>query len=119
MVELEKPACLAAGPVSAHEGALALVPLPDGTPDVRRDAALSHGGRALLRLAGCGSSELPLLELHDQSIERPVEHLGHISCREGMAEQCLGVPQLLVRALLDRDLNKEPLRRGALRHLNL
>ncbi|HMI31585.1 MAG TPA: hypothetical protein VK527_07590, partial [Candidatus Limnocylindrales bacterium] len=36
-----------------------------------------------------------------------------------MTEQGLSVPELLVRALLDRDLDEEPLGKRTLRQLNL
>src|SRR5882762_8655405 len=72
MVEFEKPARLAARPLRAHEGALALIPLPDRAPDVRRGVTPSGGragsGRTPLRPAGA-DPELTFLELCDQGIE--------------------------------------------------
>jgi hypothetical protein len=89
------------------------IPLPYGAADVRGDIA-SSGDRALLlwplsgqALAGRtlrGSPKLLLLQLHNQSIERPFEDLSDVIRANGMAEQGLGVPQFIVRALADREL---------------
>ena len=117
MIEFETSTRLAAGPVRAHEGALAAIALPYGAPDMRRNAALSHGSRALPSLTGRGP-EFPFLELHDQGIEGAVEDLSYVPVGNGMAEQRLGISQLFVRAFGDRQLDMKPPRR-VLRHRNL
>jgi hypothetical protein len=55
--------------------------------------------------------ELALLEPMNQSVQRPVEHLGDVAGGDLMAQQLLRVAQLVVRALADRDLQGESLRR--------
>src|SRR5437762_3361549 len=136
MIELEESPRLTAVARRTDEGALALVPLPDGTPDLRRDVAVA-GGRSppgrnplprVLARSGCGECsrfgggqlrppasagpDLSFLEVNDQGIECPVEHLSDIPRRNGMAEQVLGVAELVPRALPDRELEKETLGRS-------
>ncbi len=55
-----------------------------------------------------GGGELAALELLDQGIEGAVEHLGEVAGGERVAEQLLGVAQLLLGAPSDRDLQEEP-----------
>jgi len=105
MVEFEKPARLAAVSGRADEGALALVPLPHGAPDVRRDITLPDGRTGPGLPPGDGA-ELPLLVAQDEGIEGPVDDLSQISRGKGVAEQGLGVAQLLMRALSDRELEE-------------
>src|SRR5258705_13262351 len=110
MVEFEQFSCRATPPVRAHERALTVVSLPDGASNGRGDVAgLGRAPprpvRPSIRLAP-GGAEPPPLELGNESIERPVDHLGHFSARDGMAEQLLGIPKLVVRALGNRHLDQ-------------
>jgi len=59
----------------------------------------------------CRRRELALLEPVDQGIERPVEHHGHVRGGDLVAQQRLGVAQLVVRGLADRHLQGEALGR--------
>src|SRR2546426_9635984 len=111
MIELEELARQAALPLPADERALPSIPLPDRAFDVGRDEA-RVGDRAALgwpRLPGRG--ELPPLELGDERIEGAVEHLADLARGDGMAEQRLGVLQLLVRGLPDGEVEREALGR--------
>src|SRR2546426_10935843 len=81
----------------ADERALPPIALPDGALDLRRDGAAcgrppSPGARP------GGGRELGLFELADQRIEGAVEHRGDLARGELMAQQRLGVAQLLVSA---------------------
>ncbi len=111
MVEFEKPLRRAALSGRADEGALAPVPLPDGAPNLCRDVTLP-GGRTGPARPPADRAELPLLLKQDEGIECPVDDLSHISRGNGVAEQGLGVPQLLMRALADRELEEETLGRS-------
>jgi hypothetical protein len=112
MIELEESPRFTAVARRTNEGALASVPLPDGTPDLRRNVAVSGGLVARSGAKWCPAGpDLSLLELNDQGIECPVEHLSHIPGGKGMAEQVLGVAEFVPRALLDRELEEEALGR--------
>ena len=107
MVELEEAPCPAPMSLGADEGALAPIPFPDRASNPCRNGTAS-GGRGSrphgsARPARNGS-ELPLFELRDEGIEGSIDHLGHISRGDGMAQQSLGVHELLPRALRDREL---------------
>jgi hypothetical protein len=107
VVEFETLARPAACSIRPHEGALPLIPLPDRAPDRRRDVAASDSGTLRARAARTlGGAELPLLLLHDQGIERPVEHLSDVPRGHGMAQQRLDIAELVVRAPWDRDLDE-------------
>jgi hypothetical protein len=54
-----------------------------------------------------GGPQLPPLQLHDEGIERPVENLIDIIRANGMAEQGLGVAQLIVGALAEWELEED------------
>lgn len=126
MVELEELACRAAMPGGADIGASALVSFPDLSPDGSRNVAVSKTGAAPgpaasglrgRRLSGRSasrSSDLSPLEHPDQGLKRPIEHLGHIPRRHDMAEQRLGMSELVVSALRDRELNEVALGRHLL-----
>jgi hypothetical protein len=108
VIELEARASAAAMPVRAHERALAAVACPDDASHIHRNAPLPAGRDLPGRPWLCHGSELPLLELLDQGIERPLDHLGEIARGDGMTEQRMRVPQLVVRALADGELKREP-----------
>ena len=95
MVKLKESARFTAVTGSADECALALVPLPDRTADRRWDVAATGGRprpggkccpRGLLPpgvgpklgLQARASPQLSFLEINDQGVERPVEHLSDI-----------------------------------------
>ena len=104
MVELENPGRRATSAVLADEPAPGVLVLPHRTPDVRRDRPRS---RRLARPARpVGRSELLLLELDDQDVERAVEHCGNVAT---LGEQVLRSAQLVVGRALDRDLEVESL----------
>src|SRR6266705_5322036 len=109
MVELEESSRFTAMTGRTDEGALAPIPVPDGTADPRRDVANS-GARARPGGKLCAgaprgpgsdwfpastSPQLPFLELNDQGVERAVEHLSDIPRGNRMAEQGLGIAELL------------------------
>src|SRR5687767_7368026 len=99
-------------PGVAHERALAAVATPHRALDLGRHvaAAGSWCGYAA-RPRRSSRRELVLLELGDGQIEYAIEHLGEISGWDLMAQEVLRLAQLLARALLDRDLEPEALRR--------
>src|SRR5437899_269312 len=68
VIELQERALPAAVSGCADEGALALIALPDGAPDMRRDESPT-GGAARARPRLRGRRELALLELVDEGIE--------------------------------------------------
>jgi hypothetical protein len=124
VVEFEKLSGLASDSFRAHERALTLVALPDRAADCRGDVACSGRApppeptaRIRIRLAPSGSELLPL-ELGDEGIQRSIENLGDVSTRNGMAQQLLHIPQLVVGAPADRHLDEKPLRSGIWRHLD-
>src|SRR5262245_46674234 len=87
----------------AHERALALVASPDRAFHVRRDG--SGTGRLTPRLPRpVGRGKLALLELENQCIQRAVEHGRDVVTWDLMAEQRLGVTQLVVGALTHSEL---------------
>src|SRR6266850_2759740 len=120
MIEFEKSGRLAAITFPANESALAVVPLPNGTSDVRRDMTGATTGRPDLRLvlSGCAPptppaadrTDLPPLEFLDEDIERSVDHLSHIPRGNSVAQQGLRVPQFVAGALRDGDLKEKTLR---------
>jgi hypothetical protein len=129
MVEFEKPARFAAGPLRAYKGALALIPLPNSATDWGRDVTASecpeHSGAAFWTWSRgrtpqsrprCDGTELPFLELVDQGVEGSVEYLSHIPRGYRMTEQGLGMPQLFTSALGDGELDKESLGGKRRRH---
>jgi hypothetical protein len=84
----------------AHEGALPTVPLPDHLPDLGRYVALA--GLGLASRPSRRRSELLLLELRDEAVQRAIQHLGHVVGANNMTEQGLRVVQLVPSALSDR-----------------
>src|SRR5207247_1355348 len=109
-IELETCARRTTPPGFAHEGALAMIALPDRALDMGRDLARVVA-RALAGARPHGPGALALLQLLDQGIQRPVEHLGEVSRRERMAKQLLGVAQLVLGAASDRELEHKSLGR--------
>jgi hypothetical protein len=100
VIKFEKTTALAAMPVGAHERAPSPIAFPHRAADVSRNVTrgaatgwTDRGGCRPLNRALCrpGGAELPTLEPRDQGIQRAVEHLGHVSGWNGMAEQSLGV----------------------------
>jgi hypothetical protein len=56
------------------------------------------------RARPAGRGELAPLELADERVQGAVEHLGDLAGGDSVAEQGLGVAQLVVRALADGEL---------------
>src|SRR5262245_48305896 len=112
MIELDELALRAPVPVFAHERALALIALPDFAPDTRRD--MPEAFACLPRPWLVRGREPAALQLRDQGLERHLEHGGDVPGRQLVAEQVLGIAQGLVRLLVDRDLERKPLRRQGL-----
>jgi hypothetical protein len=54
--------------------------------------------------------EPPGLDILDQGIEGPIEHLSDITAGHCMAEQLLSSPKLVVSALRDRETKEKTLR---------
>jgi len=126
MIEFEQIPAGTAPAVRGDVGALALIPFPDRAPDRCRYVAGSRGGpalessaRILIRLAP-SSTELLSLELSNESAQCPIEHLGDVTARDHMAQQLLGVSQLVVSAPRNRNLDQIALlRRLALGSINM
>ena len=108
VIELEKLARRAAMAGLAHKRALALIALPDRAPDLRWHIA-RFGARGLPRPRFRRGPELPPLELVDERVESAFENLGDISRGGLMAQQLLGVPQLVMHAPAHRELDCEAL----------
>lgn len=103
VVELEKPRLFASACCS-HELATAGVTLPDGALHGRRYApgmasSLSTGARAVSR------GELRSLQLHQQGRECPIEDGCRVAVRDGMTQQVLHAPQLVVCVARHRELD--------------
>lgn len=94
----------------AHERALAAVPLPDGPPDLGGDMAPWGRRTPLTRTRPCGGGELAALELTNERIERPLEDLGEVTRGDLVAEQRLGVAQLVVSVPAQGELDRERVR---------
>jgi hypothetical protein len=108
VVEFEISSRLTTLPARAHESALPLIPLPDSPTNVRRDMTFPKA-RAGTSRTGRGSKLLPL-ELQDESLQRPIEHLGDVPTGNRMAKQSLRVSKLLVGPVVDRHLETVALR---------
>src|SRR6266581_9548760 len=109
VIEFEQGARRAALAGLADERALAAISLPHRALDVRRDVPRARG-RSTLALGPRGRGELALLELANQRVQRPIEHGRDIARGDLVAEELLSVPQLVVRALIDGDLERQSLR---------
>src|SRR5438552_2408995 len=116
VVELQPAICRTAAAALTHERAAALIALPDGALDVRRDVARVGARAPLARARPAGGSELAALELLDERVERTFEDFGDLSGPDLVTEQCLEVAQLVVGALPDCELEPEALR-SQRRHL--
>jgi hypothetical protein len=115
VIEFEHLSGGAAPPARAHERALTFVSLPDRASNRRGDVAGLD--RAPLRPRYCirrapSGTELPPLELGDEGIQRSIENLGDVSTRNGMAQQLLHIPQLVVCGLGNRYLDQVALLGG-------
>jgi len=100
MIEFEESGRLASVASRADKRALALIPLPDSSADVRGDVTTTDG-----RMFGCRRFQSPalptrttayrakfsLLELRDERIECAIEQLSHVASGDCMAEQGLGL----------------------------
>jgi len=111
MVEFEKSARFATIPGRADEGALALIPLPDRAPDLRRDVTAASGRPIAFDRTppqpASGGSELPFLELRDPRVQRPLEHLSRVAVGNGVTQQLLCVPELVAGVFRDCELEKK------------
>src|SRR5262249_51335044 len=106
VIEFEKLARAAAVAGLADERALILIPLPDRSENMRRYGALV--GRCALRRSPLRRrGALPPLELADRLVQSVFQHLLPIPGGNGVAEQVLGIAQLVVHALPDRELEHE------------
>ncbi|HEU5060075.1 MAG TPA: hypothetical protein VFU21_26265, partial [Kofleriaceae bacterium] len=56
-----------------------------------------------------GLAELPSLDLVEECVERPIQHLGEIARRHLVAEERLRHQELLPGRLTDGELEREPL----------
>jgi hypothetical protein len=83
MVELQKPSRVATCSVGAHERALTAIPFPDHATHFGRNVTLPFARPGTARPRH--RTELPLLEVDDESVERTVEDLSDVSTRNGMA----------------------------------
>jgi len=88
---------------------LATIPLPHGAFHVRGNLSSGCGGTPPAGARPVRRREFALLELPNQRVQGTVEHLRHVPGGDLVAEQRLGVAELVVRALPDRDLEREPL----------
>src|SRR2546422_455493 len=101
--ELPQPRNYIALPGRLDRRGLSPVALPDRALDVSGDVArVGAWARASARARGGG--ELAPLEPLDQGIEGALEHLDEVAAGNRVAEQLLGVVQLLLGAPSDRDL---------------
>ena len=73
-----------------------------------RSGWITSSVAAIARARARGGGELAPLEALDQGIEGAVEHLGEVAGGQRVAEQLLGVAQLLLGGPSDRDLQQEP-----------
>jgi hypothetical protein len=67
----------------------------------------AQGGTPLAAAWTSGRRELPLLELWDESIERPLEDFGDVPRGNLMAQQLLRVAQLVLGAPAHGELDRE------------
>src|SRR5207244_819863 len=104
MIKLQELARRAPAPGRADEGALAAVALPNGALDRGGDVPCARGRAPPARARLLGRRELAPLEPADQGVERLVEDFRDVPRGELVAEERLGVAQLVVRALPDGDL---------------
>src|SRR5262245_22867981 len=119
-MELGEPALVAAMAAYANEGTAPKITQPHGPLYSRRympgRRLLYPAARfiSLAALAGSrpgGIGELLLRQIGEQHRQGPIQHLGHVTRRDRMAEHVLGEPQLLERAATDRDLQLVAVRR--------
>ena len=126
MVELEEPALVAANTLGADERTLLAIALMNGTPRLGWHMARAPE-RCILRAAGGGvrvgrgllssparavrDGELLLHQPGEQGVEGPVDHLREVARGQTVAQQRLGARELVVRGAIDRELQREPLRR--------
>lgn len=123
MIELQEMATLASPSIGTDKGAPSRVALPHGTTNVSGDVAsrplLAPSWRRRwikgLNIRSPGNTKLPPLQPGDQGIQRAIQKLGHVPGWNGMAEQCLGVAQLVMGVAPDRDTNEIPFRHCNLR----
>ena len=87
---------------------LAPVPRPDRPHYLRRDVAEAARGTMSGRAWRRSGPELALLEVRDGQIQQHGQDLREVAGGDLVAEQLLGVAQLVVRRLIDRALQGEP-----------
>src|SRR5215471_7094636 len=102
VVILEEPAFLAPVAVGADVGAAVVVALPDFAPHVGGDVALAPGWSPG-RPRAVGRREPGLLLLGDQLVERTLQELRDVAARDGVRQQLLRPPELVVHLLRDRE----------------
>jgi hypothetical protein len=100
-----RPFC-APAPLFAHERALAVIALPDGAPDMRRDVARDPALAGPLQRARRLRESIPL-QLLRESVQCSIEHGREISSGHPMTEKFLHVAELLAGALVDGRLERE------------
>ena len=111
MIELNEPSLRAPVPVFADERALTPIAPPDRALDVRRDVTRIRGRATAARARLVRRRKLAFLELRNERLERHPEHLGDVPRRQLVAQQVLCIAQVVVRLLIDRDLQRIALRR--------
>ncbi|HUQ03138.1 MAG TPA: hypothetical protein VM261_11635 [Kofleriaceae bacterium] len=115
VIEFQKPALATAQAVGAHERALPLVPFVHRATNLRRDVGRVRVCGARLRgTRPIGRTELLLLELGQERVERRVEDDGQVARWIAMTHERLRALELVARLLIDRHLQPEPLRRERL-----
>jgi len=109
MVELEK-ASFGAAALRANERALTAITFPDFSPDRRRNVA--RAGHLCTRWPrSVHRRDLRPLEVRKQHAQGTVEYQGWIAVWNGVAQEILNAPQLLVRHAPDGELHFEAFRR--------
>src|SRR5215471_370883 len=111
MIELDVSALRAPVPVLTYERALAAVALPDRAPDGGWNVADGLAALCLAESRLIRRGEAPLLELRDQSLDGHLEHGRDVPRRQLVAEEFLRIAQVLVQLLVNRNLQRKPLRR--------
>src|SRR5438132_317579 len=115
MIELQPLASRAAMAGIAHERAPAPIALPYSALDCGGDMpGVARRGCGLARPRLRSRRKLAFLELADERVERPVQHLDDVARRNLMAEQVLRSAQLVMHAFTHRELQRVALGRQRL-----
>src|SRR5262245_56960714 len=96
MMELHECPLIAPAPILADEGAASTIPKPHPAPDLCGDVSGSRP-RAVAGPRPIRGRELLPGQVLEQERERPVDDLGRVAGRDGVAEEVLGHAELLAR----------------------